>query len=408
VALSRGSKWFMAFGLLIIAAGAAGVWWLDNNFFGDDIEAGQPVEYEVSRGQSVRSVGEDLAELGVVRSSFRFGVAAEDAGLAEVLQPGLFELETGMSNDDAIEVLATGPLTPPQLRFTVTEGLTVEQTIARLADQFEAYEVSDFRQVLDDRIEAGSNLPGVLELPEWVPEPGQVEDDQIEPFEGLLFPETYDVPDDASARDILQRMVNQLVTTVNGLPEELLASVDTSAVNEPAPEEGENSEEDQDADDGGEDEADETDEAEVNTGRPIYEFLVLASLIERETRVDAERGMVAGVIENRLEEGMRLQIDATVVYAMGAGPTAIVLLDDLEIDHPHNTYQIDGLPPTPIAGFGAASLRAALEPEDVPFRFYVLDASCDGSHVFAETGEEHNANVAEFRDAGRCQEELDP
>ena len=410
MALSRGSKWFMAFGLLFVAAGAAGVWWLDNNFFDEGIEAGQPVDYEVSRGQSVRAVGEDLAELGVVRSSFRFGVAAEDAGLSEVLQPGFFELETGMSNEEAIEVLAAGPLTPPQLRFTVPEGLTVQQTIQRLADQFEDYEVGDFREVLDTRVEAGSNGPGVLQLPEWVPEPGAVEDDEIEPFEGLLFPETYDVPDDASAQDILQRMINQLVSTVNGLPEELLASVDTSAVNEPAPENGENGEDGENGQEGeAADDGDaEAEEVEASAGRPIYDALVLASLIERETRVDAERGMVAGVIENRLEEGMRLQIDATVVYAMGAGPTAIVLLDDLEIDHPHNTYQIDGLPPTPIAGFGAASLRASLDPDDVPYRFYVLDASCDGSHVFAETGEEHQTNVEAFREAGRCQEELDP
>jgi UPF0755 protein len=91
---------------------------------------------------------------------------------------------------------------------------------------------------------------------------------------------------------------------------------------------------------------------------------------------------------------------------MGAGPTAVVLFEDLDRDHPHNTYQIDGLPPTPIAGVGAASLRAAFEPEDVPYVFYVLDAACDGRHVFAETASEHDENVAAFREAGRCQGEL--
>ncbi len=391
MALSRGSKWFLAAGLLVVAAGAGAVWWLDTNVFVAEVEPGQAVEYEVSRGQTVRAVGEELADLGVIRSPVRFRITAEDEGLAQSLQPGTFEFETGMSNEEAIEVLFAGPLAPPTIRFTVQEGLTVEQTLQRLDDQFPDYSASDFREVLDDRLEAGENLPGVLTLPEWVPEPAEVEDEQLEPFEGLLFPETYDVADDATAQDVLQRMVDQLVSTVEGLPAELL---------EAAPE-GEEA-----AEDDAEDDA-EGDEEVGELGRSLYETLVVASLIERETRVDTERGQIAGVIENRLGEGMRLQIDATVVYAMGGGPTAIVLLEDLEVDHPANTYRIDGLPPTPIAGAGAASIQAALSPEDVPYRFYVLDAECDGSHVFAETGDEHDQNVAAFREAGRCQDGID-
>ncbi len=361
----------MAVGLLVIAAGAAGVWWLDTNVFVDDIEPGQPVEYEVRRGQTVRSVGEELAEAGVIRSPVRFRLAAEEQGLSQTMQPGRYEFVTGMDNEEAIEVLLAGPLAPPQIRFTVQEGLTVEQTLERLAEQFEAYDVADFRAVLDARVEAGSNLPGQLQIPEWVPEPGDIEDDEIEPFEGVLFPETYDVVDDASPRDILQRMVDQLNRTLNAIPDDVVEA------------------------------------AIEDEERTLYDHLIIASLIERETRVDDERRTIAGVIENRLVEGMRLQIDATVVYAMGGGATQIVTLADLEIEHPHNTYRIDGLPPTPIAGVGAASLRAAFEPEDVPYRFYVLDAACDGTHVFAETADEHDANVAAFREAGRCQEELD-
>jgi len=368
LAISRGSKWFMAFGLLFVAAIAAGVWWLDTNVFVSEVEPGQPVEYEVARGQSVRAVADDLAELGVVRSSVRLRLAAEEEGLSQTLQPGLFEFVTGMEIEEAVEVLAAGPITPPQIRFTVQEGLTVEQTLERLAEQFDDFEVEDFRAVLDERTELGSNAPGVLQIPEWVPEPGDIEDDQIEPYEGLLFPETYDVADNATPLDVLQRMVEQLGRTLSGIPDDLIAD------------------------------AEERD-------RTLYEHLIMASLIERETRVDDERTVIAGVIENRLAEGMRLQIDATVVYALGGGPRQQVFLADLEIDHPHNTYRIDGLPPTPIAGVGAASLRAAFDPQDVPYRFYVLDEACDGSHVFAETGEEHEVNVQAFRDAGRCLEE---
>jgi UPF0755 protein len=102
-----------------------------------------------------------------------------------------------------------------------------------------------------------------------------------------------------------------------------------------------------------------------------------------------------------MDEGMRLQIDATVLYARGEH-TDRVLFEDTEIDSPYNTYAIDGLPPTPISGAGRAAIEAAFDPEDVSYRYYVLDPACDGTHVFADTLDEHNSNVAAFRDAGGC------
>jgi UPF0755 protein len=364
VTLSRGSKWFLAFVALVLAGVAGGLWWLDRYVFEDEIVAGQSVEYTVQRGQSVRAVGEDLADLGVVRSAVRFRLAADDAGLATTLQPGLFELRTGMSNESVIAVLADGPVAPPSIRFTVPEGLTIEQTLERLDAELEEFEAQDFRAVLDARREAGETLPGLLLLPSWVPEPGDAPE-ALEPFEGLLFPETYELPDDASATDILQRMVEQLSLEMDAISDQDVAAAEAR-------------------------------------GLSRYDTLVLASLIERETRVDAERDTISGVIANRLERGMQLQIDATVVYATGGGPTDVVLLEDLEVDSPHNTYRIDGLPPTPIAGVGRASLEAAFAPAQVDAFFYVLDPACDGTHVFAETAEEHQVNVEAFRAAGRC------
>lgn len=369
MALSRGSRWFLAFGVLVLAGIAGGLWWIDQNVFADDdVEPGQPVEYTVARGQTVRAVGDELAELGVVGSSVRFRLAADDAGLADTLQPGVFQLETGMSNEDAIAVLAAGPAAPPSVRWTVPEGLSVEQTLERLDAELEAFTIADLRAVLDERQDAGAPQDGLLVLPDWVPEPGDA-GDAIEPYEGLLFPETYELPDDATAQDVLQRMVDQLTRVMDTIAEEDVAAAE-------------------------------------ERGLDRYQTLVLASLIERETRVDDERAAISGVIANRLEQGMQLQIDATVVYATGGGPTDIVLLEDLEVDSPYNTYRIDGLPPTPIAGVGRAALQAAFAPADVPYLYYVLTPECDGRHVFAETGEEHNANVQAFRDAGRCQGEL--
>lgn len=364
MALSRGSKWFLAVMAMVFAVLAVGLWWIDGNWFAHEPEPGVAVTYMVERGASVRAVGEDLADLGVLRSSVRFRIAAEDAGLETSLQPGEFELETGMGVDDVIDVLAAGPVAPPTVRFTVPEGLTVEQTFARLADQFEAFSVEDFARVLDERTDAGENRDDVLRTPDWIQEPAE-RGAGVDPYEGMLWPQTYEIDDDAPPLAILQMMVNQL-------------NAEVAAVIAEQPEEI-------DPDD-------------------AYTRLIKASLIERETRVDGERRLVAGVIANRLAEGMRLQIDASVVYALGGNPTDTVSLDDLEVDSPYNTYRIDGLPPGPISGLGTAALRAAFAPADVPYRFYVLDPSCDGTHRFAVTGDEHEVNVAAFREAGRCLE----
>jgi UPF0755 protein len=104
-------------------------------------------------------------------------------------------------------------------------------------------------------------------------------------------------------------------------------------------------------------------------------------MIEREAALDDERPIIASVIFNRLELGMLLQIDATVVYALGGLPEGGLTLDDLEIDSPYNTYRRPGLPPTPIAGVRAASLQAVAEPEETDYLYYVL-ISEDGSHAF--------------------------
>jgi UPF0755 protein len=376
--LSHGSRWFLAFGVLGLAGLALGMWYLDAALFDDGVEPGQPVEYTVERGAAVGTVADDLADLGVVSSGFRFRTAAEEAELPEQLQPGVFQLETGMSNEEAVEVLAAGPESPPIVRFTVEEGLDVDRVLDRLAEQFDAYEVADFQQVLDERTDAGRQaadeeddgtaLQAALTLPDWVPEPADSPPD-TEPYEGVFWPDTYEISDEAEPQEVLQRLVDQLEDEFEALPEQLIGDLDAE-------------------------------------GR--YRLLVLGSLVERETRVDAERDTVAGVITNRLEEGMQLQIDATVVYALGGGPTEQVTFDDLEVENPYNTYRIEGLPPTPISNMGTAALEAAAEPADVDYRFYVLDPACDGSHRFAVSDDEHQANVEQFRQADRCiGEELD-
>lgn len=129
------------------------------------------------------------------------------------------------------------------------------------------------------------------------------------------------------------------------------------------------------------------------------ELLTLASIIEKETGIPEERGTVASVFVNRLRKGMRLQTDPTVIYGVTRGQGVLgrgLRQSELRADTPWNTYVIDGLPPTPIANPGMASLEAAANPPETPFVYFVADGT--GGHAFAETLEEHNANVARWRE----------
>lgn len=332
-------------------------------------ESGLPITYEVLQGASVRAVGDDLEALGVIDSSRRFRTAAEDAGLVRTLQPGRFELVTGMDVEAAIAVLAAGPIDPllaEGVRFTVPEGLTVADTLEAIDAAFDDVGLADLTAVLDERRQGPGD--GRLVLPDWVPDPSSPRPGVVEPYEGLLWPETYEVAVGADARTILQTMIDQLEREMDAVaPDGVIA-------------------------DGG---------ASVDR----YELLAMASLVERETRVDSERALVAGVIANRLRDGMRLEIDATLSYAKG-DLSAIPLAVDRDIDSPFNTYRNAGLPPGPISGVGRAALMAAARPEDTSAYFYVLDPACDGTHRFAAGFDEHQRNVAAFRaarDAGACE-----
>lgn len=128
------------------------------------------------------------------------------------------------------------------------------------------------------------------------------------------------------------------------------------------------------------------------------ELLILASIIEKETGVPEERRQVASVFANRLDRGMRLQTDPTVIYGITKGVGVLgrgLRQSELRGPTPWNTYVIEGLPPTPIANPGRASLEAAADPDETPYIFFVADGT--GGHAFAETLAEHNANVAEWR-----------
>lgn len=297
---------------------------------------GDRVTVEIPQGTSAAAIADILSERGVITSSRVFRLYARLTGAGE-FQAGIYrrgELRKRMDMPDAIDALEQGPEIEYQ-KITIPEGFTLRQiadrvgTIGRDAQRF--LDLANSGTVRSKFQPEGSNN-----------------------LEGLLFPDTYYIADDETEEDILARMVllfEQVADEV-GLPAQAGA-----------------------------------------VGLSPYQAIVVASLVEEETKIAKERTLVSAVIHNRIEAGMLLQIDATVLYALGEHKTR-VLFKDLEIDSPYNTYKNPGLPPTPIAAPGAEALRAAVEPDDVPYLYYVKIDN-EGHHAFATTGAEHERNIAE-------------
>lgn len=303
---------------------------------------GEPVSVEIPEGVTANDVGEILAEEGVIDNALTFQAVARVDERASQIQPGTYELRAGMDTGEILDILTQGN-DVEVFRVTIPEGLTVNQTLERIAEaENSPYTVEELREA----------LAGVA-LPAWVPT--DLPEDAV-PFEGLLAPNTYEFRADSDAQEVL----NELVAATDDHLQTL-----------------------------GVDEADR------------YETLIIASLIEREVRVPEEQPTVSSVIHNRLAEKQRLQIDATVLYAKGEAGTR-VLTSDTDVDSPWNTYQVTGLPPTPIAAPGQAAMSAAVDPADTEFLFYVVCDFDTGQHAFAETLDQHEQNRAryfEIRDA---------
>ncbi len=306
-----------------------------------NVEPGVEVVIDIPVGSTGQDIGAILAAQGVVRSALEFEVAVRNVDAAQRLQAGTYNMVTLMDPADVVAQLVSGPA-PSVYRVTVIEGLRINEILVSLAERT-PHEYGEFETALLD----GSVSTSLREMPVDV---------ELSDWEGLLFPDTYEFSQSASPRDILQRLASTM--------EQRVDSIDWTAWE--------------------------------SLGHNRYEGIVLASLIESEVLLDEERPIVSGVIHNRLEIGMKLDIDATVLYAL---ETRDVSQFDREYDSPYNTYVVAGLPPTPIAAPGRASLEAAAAPDETEFYFYVL-SDLEGHHAFATTIEEHNANVAQAREDG--------
>lgn len=335
----RAPRWLVALlvvGALVGVVVLGGRWWYGNQV--DPPGApGSVVAIQVPEGTSSSKVASILADEGVITNATLFNLWVNGKGL-EPVQAGTYELRKDLSFAEAVEALNAGPETPVAVettKVTVPEGLTVDQTIARIAEQVPRFTVDDLRAALD-----GGQVPTALR-----PE-GQTS------YEGLLFPATYEVTEEQTAADLLTMMAQEMEARVAEADLEGAASALSAELGQPI---------------------------------DVYDLLTVASLVQEEAGSAEEAPRISRVIANRLQQGWALGIDATSQYLAGIEGGEV----DFESDSPYNTRRQAGLPPTPIAAPGAYALAAAATPEPGPWMYYVL--TDPGVHTFVVTDAEFQA-----------------
>ena len=289
------------------------------------------VEIRVQDGDTLSDIARTLVAADVVASSGPFIDAAEESPEATSIQPGVYGMRLKMSGQAALDHLLD-PATRLTTRIPVPEGLTVEATLARIA------EISGIPAA---ELQAAAADPAALGLPAYAQ--GRLE--------GFLFPATYDVEPGTPAADVLRMMIARGTQALDALqiPEDQRLTA-----------------------------------------------LTKASIVQAEAGNAEDMGKVARVVENRLADGMRLQMDSTVNYATGKGGITTTA-EDRASESPYNTYRHAGLPPGPINNPGEDALKAVLSPTPGDWRFFVEVDPHAGDTRFAVTAEEHQQNVLLFR-----------
>lgn len=293
------------------------------------------ITIEIPTGSSTKKIGNILRENNLVKNKLVFEKVVKDKNLDGKLKAGTYVLDTGMNIEQIVNELEAGGKSNDTVAFTIPEGYEIYD-IANKLHELKIIDKEVFLDLTSNVNNFSDKYIFLKELPE----------DQS--LEGFLFPDTYEIYEDATEEEIIERMLSRFEKFYEA---ELKAEVKKSDLD-------------------------------------LNEITTLASIIEREARVDKERSVISGVYYNRLEKDMLLQADATVQYALGKRKERL-LYKDLEVESPYNTYIHKGLPPAPIASPGEKSLTAAVKPSNVDYLYYVLKKDGSGEHIFSKTYEEH-------------------
>ncbi len=337
-----GSRIFALLSLLALLSGWA--WWQST----PPSTSRRPVTVAIPARSGSAAIADRLQRSGLIRNAFVFLWYARIHGDAGRLKAGVYRLSPSMTVGEIIARLKGGGADADDKTVTIPEGWTVIQIAGALASKGIVRDSQSFLSIIK-RPNSVKDSP--LKAPFPLPDTG---------LEGYLFPDTYRFAPSTPPAKVAQAMLDRFTAAFF---DKHRADIERS-------------------------------------GHSLHELVTIASLIEREAEVERDRARIAGVIENRLNRNMKLDIDATVLYALGHHKDR-VLYKDLQVASPYNTYRHKGLPPGPIASPGLPSLEAALSPEQHDFLFYV--ASPDGSHVFTRTEAEHNAAVARMRNLQKRQ-----
>ena len=294
-----------------------------------------PVKVVIPRGSTVRAVADSLESAGVVGSSRMFRWYASVAGRDRAIKAGTYQINKGESWSNVLDALVSGRA--QERTLTIPEGFDLRAINPAIAKALDV-PIDSVRAAVADTMWIAR-----LQIP-------------VGSLEGYLFPDTYTFPSSTTAREAIRMMVERFLEVWKP---EWDARLQAMAISR-------------------------------------HDAVTMASIVEKEARVAAERPIIAAVYWNRLKAPMRLQADPTVQYAL---PEHVerVMYKDLEVDSRYNTYRNDGLPPGPIASPGAASIDAALNPAPVSYLFFV--AHPDGHHEFRNTFAEHQKAIAMVRKA---------
>jgi UPF0755 protein len=296
-----------------------------------------PLSFSISPGSTLRSASEQMVQAGVLKSALPFEILTRLFGDPKNIKAGNYEVEKGLSPLDLMEKLTRGSHTAVAIRFV--EGWTFRQ-VRRTLDEHPALN-HDTRDLSD--IDILQRLG--IEHPS---------------SEGLFFPDTYHFSHGVSDLSILRRSYQLMQKHLEAQWERRSPDMPLATP---------------------------------------YEALILASIVEKETGKAVERTLISAVFLNRLKLGMKLQTDPTVIYGLGESFDGNLRKQDLAADNPYNTYTRTGMPPTPIAMPGLASLHAAMNPAATDALYFV--AKGDGSSHFSRSYEEHDRAVTKYQRGGR-------